>query len=670
MEFWARRLGQDWTGRGSIPLASMLALALMSLAVVSSLPVNEARGETVGAWTQTTSYPSPNPGGYTDRTFFVPCVESGGYEYCVAGEYASLSSAGVGSWTATTAYPNGLSLQACAAYSGYIYCVGGTLGSPPSVTNAVYFAPLSSKGIGAWSQTTTYPGRVYGATCVTASGYIYCVGGDHTIGAGEEQLVAFAPVSASGIGAWTITTSYPLSLNLPNCVTGFGYIYCVGGYAYPQGFTSAAYYASISSSGVGSWTATTEYTNGSPGTCLASGGFDYCLGEYGGAGSSLVSYAQMSQGGIGPWTSTTSYPGHPGPCVASASYLYCIGGTGSDSSSSAVYYAQIATGAPASLAISDVDSSGSALNGFYIDSVMDLTTSAVLMSGTYTPQSLSVPAGDTISVTLDDYGSYYVVGSNIGTFSRTTANGGGGTSTLKVQGDTNLVFTMSTSTTTTTSSTTTTTSTTSSTTALGIVMSDVQSSSGTVSQPPYQITLPSFNAGAGSNRLLVVGVSANNNSVSSITFGGAQLTQAVASFYNNDAEFWYLVNPTGTGDVVVTFEGPTSAVVGAYSFSGVDQTNPIPTTSTNHGGSGGSPPYVSIATQHPGSWVLDLPSIFGDVTLGSSSCTQHWDLNVPNAITGASSSTVATSPGTFTCGWTASNVELWDDVAVEVAVSG
>jgi hypothetical protein len=122
------------------------------------------------------------------------------------------------------------------------------------------------------------------------------------------------------------------------------------------------------------------------------------------------------------------------------------------------------TGQTATLSISDAASTGT-LNGFYIQSVLDTTANEVLMSGTYTPQSLSAPVGDVISVTLDNYGSYYVVGSNVGTFSTTTANGGGGTATLTLEGNTNLIFTMSTSQSTTTTSTTTSSTSSTSTTA-------------------------------------------------------------------------------------------------------------------------------------------------------------------------------------------------------------
>ncbi|HYL67284.1 MAG TPA: fibronectin type III domain-containing protein [Nitrosopumilaceae archaeon] len=212
---------------------------------------------------------------------------------------------------------------------------------------------------------------------------------------------------------------------------------------------------------------------------------------------------------------------------------------------------------------------------------------------------------------------------------------------------------------------------TSGTTSNSIVLNGIQTTSGTVSVAPFQITLANFNAGTGTNRVLVVGVEANNNAVASVTFGGVHLTSKVSSFFNNDAEFWYLKNPTGTGNIVVTMVGSTSAVIGAYSFSGIDQSTPIPTSTTNHNSGTGSSPTISITTQNPNSWVLDTPSIYGGVTLGSPTCTKQWDLNIPNAITGASSSTIQSSPGTVTCSWTASGGgDLWDDVAIELKASG
>lgn len=219
-------------------------------------------------------------------------------------------------------------------------------------------------------------------------------------------------------------------------------------------------------------------------------------------------------------------------------------------------------------------------------------------------------------------------------------------------------------------SSTSSTSTSSSTSAgTAIALNSVKTTSGTISKAPFQITLSNFNSGTGSNRLLLVGVSADNNNVATVTFGEVALTQAVSSFYNNDAEFWYLVNPSGTANIIVTMTGPTAVIVGAYALSGVDQASPIPTLVTAHNTSPSSPS-ISITTQHSNSWVIDLPSIYGGSTLGSPTLTQQWNVNVQNAITGASSSTVVASPATKTSSWASSNSDFWDDVAIEIMAAG
>lgn len=207
----------------------------------------------------------------------------------------------------------------------------------------------------------------------------------------------------------------------------------------------------------------------------------------------------------------------------------------------------------------------------------------------------------------------------------------------------------------------------------GIVLNGTKTTSGSVVLPLFQITLSNFNVGTGSDRVLVVGVEANTASVSSITFGGVSLTKAVSSFTNNDAELWYLKNPSSTpANIVVTLSAPAQVVVGAYSFFGVSQTNPVPTTATNHNTIANSPT-ISITTAYSNSWVLDSTAINGGATLSSPTCTQRWNINVPNAlnggITGASSSTIKASAGSVTCSWTASRSDLWDDVAIEVKAS-
>src|SRR2546428_10501010 len=107
-----------------------------------------------------------------------------------------------------------------------------------------------------------------------------------------------------------------------------------------------------------------------------------------------------------------------------------------------------------------------------------------------------------------------------------------------------------------------------------ISLGTIQKTSGTTN-PSNQITLSNVNVGTSTSRLLVVAVEADNNSVNSVTFNGGgvtrSLTQAAGSFYNDYTAFWYLKNPVGTGNVIVTMAGPAQVIVGTYPFSGVDQ---------------------------------------------------------------------------------------------------
>jgi len=91
--------------------------------------------------------------------------------------HASAQSVGPsGGGGSTSSYPTNIAYQSCGTYSGYIYCVGGNTGSGP--TSAVYYAPVSSSGVGAWTSTTSFPTKVEYQSCATSSGYIYCVGGE------------------------------------------------------------------------------------------------------------------------------------------------------------------------------------------------------------------------------------------------------------------------------------------------------------------------------------------------------------------------------------------------------------------------------------------------------------------------------------------------------------
>src|SRR5487761_1097838 len=135
----------------------------------------------------------------------------------------------LGPWTSTTGSPTTISAESCAISSGYIYCVGGALGNGP--TNAVYYAAVSSSGVGPWTPTTSYPTTIWIESCAISSGYIYCVGGG-TGGVSEgSNAVYYAAVSSSGVGTWTSTTSYFPNIEAQSCAIFSGYIYCVGGFS-------------------------------------------------------------------------------------------------------------------------------------------------------------------------------------------------------------------------------------------------------------------------------------------------------------------------------------------------------------------------------------------------------------------------------------------------------
>jgi hypothetical protein len=285
----------------------------------------------LGAWNRTTDYPFP-PSDFS-------CVSYGRYAYCVGGYsggnpfngkddlnvtyYASLSTSGVGPWVRTTDYPIGIEDESCIASAGDIYCVGGDVGPNGRIIADVFYASLSSSGIGQWTRTTAYPYPVV-PRCTTDSSYIYCIG-PHLNGTSYTNTTDtyFALLSASGVGAWTELPSVPS--NPVGCSTSDGIIYCFGDGGCPplppNTCSGPAYYAPLALSGFSSWTRTT----GLP-TAVYAAYVETDSHEYFFASPTLV--AGLTSNGIGNWTTTTTYPASlfPTNCVANVLYIYCIGG--------------------------------------------------------------------------------------------------------------------------------------------------------------------------------------------------------------------------------------------------------------------------------------------------------------------------------------------------------
>ncbi|MDA4130240.1 MAG: hypothetical protein OK457_05680 [Thaumarchaeota archaeon] len=207
-----------------------------------------------------------------------------------------------GPWVATTSYPlqaggsYGVLAQSCVSTSGYIYCVGGTdaNGNP---SNQVYTSTLSTSGIGNWTTESPYLQNVSSTSCVAYSGYLYCVGGIFDTKGDDITASYFASISTLNVGPWIQTTAFPIPVDTAACVSSSGYIYCVGGTNETAGtnatsaLSNSIWYAPLSPSGIGKWSHTSDYPqNLYLPVCVASGNYIYCLGG-------IARYAS-NQGGV------------------------------------------------------------------------------------------------------------------------------------------------------------------------------------------------------------------------------------------------------------------------------------------------------------------------------------------------------------------------------------
>lgn len=83
--------------------------------------------------------------------------------------------------------------------------------------SAVFYAPLSPKGIGAWKNATPYPYELYQNGCVASGGTLYCVGSQST---GFQNEVFYSNTGSKGAQEWNRTFSYPIDFSQDSCSTG------------------------------------------------------------------------------------------------------------------------------------------------------------------------------------------------------------------------------------------------------------------------------------------------------------------------------------------------------------------------------------------------------------------------------------------------------------------
>ncbi len=186
----------------------------------------------------------------------------------------------------------------------------------------------------------------------------------------------------------------------------------------------------------------------------------------------------------------------------------------------------------------------------------------------------------------------------------------------------------------------------------------------------------SHTTGTGGNRLMLVGVSyedddENGLEAASVTYAGNPLTQVIRRVQNEViSEIWSLVNPpSGTANVLVNFNGAgatqDSAVVGATTFTGVNQSTPLGTAA----GAIGNATTLSVnVSSEAGGMVFDNLAVDdGRVATVGGGQAQRWNLRTEagvDGVTGAGS----TEPGaaTVTMSWTWVNTDWGALCAVPV----
>jgi hypothetical protein len=109
------------------------------------------------------------------------------YAISNASYYAKINPGGIGNWIKTTDYPFTTRSNGLTAYKGYLYGVGGLhciytgTGQTCSTLSEVFYAPISSTGIGNWSTSVhPYPFEVFHQGCAQTGNIFYCIGGIQT----------------------------------------------------------------------------------------------------------------------------------------------------------------------------------------------------------------------------------------------------------------------------------------------------------------------------------------------------------------------------------------------------------------------------------------------------------------------------------------------------------
>jgi prepilin-type N-terminal cleavage/methylation domain-containing protein len=181
-------------------------------------------------------------------------------------------------------------------------------------------------------------------------------------------------------------------------------------------------------------------------------------------------------------------------------------------------------------------------------------------------------------------------------------------------------------------------------------------SSGTTAAYTDTTMTVAHTTGSGSDRLMLVAISYNNNddeTVTGVTYNGTALTQVGERNNGNDAQvyIYILVAPdTGTHNVVINFSSALDegAIAGVMTFTGVDQSTPLGTFASSIGDDS-TPATVSISSAS-GELVFGVVSSEYEALTASSGQDERWNMSISGAGTNGAGGTDAGAP-TVTMSW-------------------
>lgn len=296
-------------------------------------------GSGLGSWTAATSLPEPRSGN--------GAVSANGYLYLIGGingsgtvtstVYMARTNADgtLGTWSTTTPVPVPIRSIRPVFANGFVYLTGGT-SDGGTLFSTVYYAPVQANGtLGAWNTTTALPQAQISHTAFAVGGFLYVVGGN--IGSTCVTTVRYAAINANGtIGSWITTSALPQA----RCgivsagATYNGYLYVAAGFNNSD-LTNRVYYARINANGsLAAWqTNATNVANAREYLYAeAVGGTLYVMGGQGGLSGNVQSSVERAtinaDGSVGAFTAATSMPG-PRSYLAGAQAsgtIYVLGG--------------------------------------------------------------------------------------------------------------------------------------------------------------------------------------------------------------------------------------------------------------------------------------------------------------------------------------------------------